>query len=74
MPPVIAPDKCLSCGECADVCPSDVFFGSKKGEIPVVAYPNECWYCNACVSACPHEGSIKLRIPLPLMVLYQERS
>ena len=74
MPPVINRDHCKRCGKCADGCPSDVFYGSAKGEIPVVTYKDECWHCNACVEACPHEGAIKLRIPLPLMVLYQERT
>jgi NAD-dependent dihydropyrimidine dehydrogenase PreA subunit len=73
MPPVINKEKCKRCGFCADACPSDVFYGSDTGEFPVITYKDECWHCNACVEACPHEGAIKLRIPLPLMVLYQER-
>jgi adenylylsulfate reductase subunit B len=73
MPPVINDEKCVKCGRCADVCPSDIFFGSRKGETPAITYPEECWHCNACVTECPQEGAIRLRIPLPLMVLYQER-
>ena len=74
MPPVINKDICEHCGMCADACPSDVFYGSGKDEFPVVTYKDECWHCNACVEACPHEGAIKLRIPLPLMVMYQEKT
>jgi adenylylsulfate reductase subunit B len=73
MPPVIDSDICLKCNNCDDVCPSDVFFGSKKGEVPVITYPDECWHCNACVVSCPKEQAIKLRIPLPMMLLYQEK-
>lgn len=69
MPPIIYPEKCKHCGKCVDVCPSDVFFGSAKGELPEAAYSDECWHCNACVDACPAKGAISLRIPLPLMVL-----
>ena len=74
MPPVINKEKCRLCAKCAEACPSDVFFNSVKGEIPQVTYPDECWHCNACVVACPHEGAIRLRIALPLMVLYQDRA
>jgi adenylylsulfate reductase, subunit B len=73
MPPVINKEKCKCCGKCVDACPSDVFYGSGKGEVPAIIYKDECWHCNACVVACPHEGAIKLRIPLPLMVLYQDK-
>lgn len=72
MPPVIDENKCKCCGLCADVCPEDVFFSSKKKEVPTVKYPDECWHCNSCVYECPVPGAIKLRIPLPMMVLYKE--
>ncbi len=71
MPPIINKKKCIACGICADVCPQDVFFGSKKKEAPVVSYPDECWHCNACVQECPEEGAIRLRIPVPMMVLHK---
>lgn len=72
MPPVINDDTCILCGECYEACQSDVFYGSVPDEEMVVGYPEECWHCNACVSVCPTE-SITLRIPLPMMVLYQEK-
>mgnify|MGYP000450396595 FL=1 len=72
MPPVIDKEKCICCGQCVEACQCDVFFGSKKDEIPNVTYPDECWHCNACVEACPAEGTVELRIPLPLMILYKE--
>jgi adenylylsulfate reductase subunit B len=70
MPPIINKDICTGCGKCVEVCPSDVFWGSKKGEVPVVAYPDECWHESACVMDCPVKA-ITLRIPLPMMVLYK---
>jgi adenylylsulfate reductase subunit B len=48
----------------------DVFYGSEKGEIPIIAYPDECWHENACVNDCP-EDAIELRIPLSMMVIYR---
>jgi len=71
MPPVIDESKCTGCGKCVNICSEDVFFGSKKKEIPVVTYPEECWHCNACVFECPVEGAIRLRIPLPLLICYK---
>jgi len=70
MPPIIDKEKCTGCGICADICNYDVYFGSKENEIPAVTYPEECWHCNACVIDCPQEA-IRLRIPLPAMMLYK---
>ncbi len=71
MPPIIDENKCTRCGICVDVCMMDVFYGSKKGELPVITYPEECCHFNCCVEECPIEGAIKLRIPLPAMILYK---
>jgi len=70
MPPVIDEDRCTGCGTCVNICPEDVFWDSKEGETPIVYYPNECWYCNSCVLECEEEA-IKLRIPLPLSIMYK---
>lgn len=70
MPPIIDNNKCNGCGICVSVCSQDVFFGSKRKEIPEVTYPEECWHCNACVMDCPQQA-IKLRIPLPMSICYK---
>jgi adenylylsulfate reductase, subunit B len=71
MPPVIDTDKCIRCGKCVDTCTEDVFFESQKKQFPQVTYPEECVYCNGCIEECPVEGAIRLRIPLPMMLLYK---
>ncbi len=71
MPPVINLEKCERCGNCADVCSEDVYFGTTTKELPIVSYPEECSHCNACVEECPVEGAISIRIPLPMMLLYR---
>lgn len=71
MPPIIDEDKCTYCGNCVDICTEDVFFGSKKKQLPRIAYPHECVYCNACVEECPAKGAVRLRLPLPMMLMYK---
>jgi adenylylsulfate reductase, subunit B len=71
MPPVIDTGKCIRCGKCVDTCAEDVYFGSKKKQFPKVTYPEECVYCNACVAECPAPEAVRLRIPLPMMLLYK---
>jgi adenylylsulfate reductase, subunit B len=71
MPPIINQKLCTGCGVCANICPQDVFYGSRGKEAPTVTYPDECWHCNACVLDCPKEGAIQLRIPLPMLVCYK---
>jgi NAD-dependent dihydropyrimidine dehydrogenase PreA subunit len=72
MPPVINPEKCIKCSKCVEICSDDVFYGSKKGEVPTVTYPKECVHFNGCVSVCPVPGAIRLRIPLPIQLVYRE--
>lgn len=71
MPPIINKELCKKCGKCVEVCPLDVFYGSEKGQVPVVAYPDECWHENACVQECPVKGAIELRLPLQISVIYK---
>jgi NAD-dependent dihydropyrimidine dehydrogenase PreA subunit len=71
VPPVIDSSKCIGCGKCVDVCAEDVFFGSRDQEVPVVTYGEFCFHCKCCINECPTEGAIRLRIPLPLQLLYK---
>lgn len=71
MPPIINKEKCNACGICVDYCPTGVYRSGGKGQTPSIAYPDECWHCNSCVLDCK-QNAIKLRIPLPAMMLYME--
>ncbi len=71
MPPIINEEYCTGCGICVEHCPQDVFFGSAKKKMPVIAFPEECWHCYACVLDCPAEGAIRLRTPVPMMLSYR---
>jgi NAD-dependent dihydropyrimidine dehydrogenase PreA subunit len=65
MPPIIDSEKCEYCAVCVEICPEDVFFGSKDKEEPDVIYPEECSHCAACVVDCPTEA-LSLYFPLPM--------
>jgi len=71
VPPIIDVSKCTACGKCVDICTEDVFYGSKPGEIPVVTYPKECVHFSGCVYECPVPGAIRVRVPLPAMLVYK---
>ena len=51
--PVINYSKCIGCGTCYNICPTDIFKYDEKTHLVTVAYPNECWYCGACSYDCP---------------------
>lgn len=74
MPPEINAEKCISCGECVEICTEDVFFGSTPGEVPTVTYPRECVHFSGCIYVCPEPGAITLRIPLPVMLVCKPSS
>ena len=74
MPPVIDAEKCIACGICVDICTEDVFYGSQKGEIPKITYPKECVHFSGCVTECPVPGAIRLRIPLPLQLVFKSEN
>ncbi len=70
MPPLIDEKLCTRCGNCVDVCQSDVFLVPSESGVPSVKYADECWHCGACVAECPVEA-VSLRVPLPMMVCYK---
>ena len=42
--------KCTNCGECANVCPVEVY--KREGERVVVGNTNDCSNCQSCISVC----------------------
>lgn len=47
-------EKCDGCGECVDICPSEVFAIRKEKAIP--ENNDECVECCACVEVCPKDA------------------
>jgi NAD-dependent dihydropyrimidine dehydrogenase PreA subunit len=48
--PTVDEDKCEGCGECVDVCPSEVF--ELEDDVSKVVNPDECLGCESCVEVC----------------------
>lgn len=45
----IAPENCIACGACQDVCPSDAISSGIAYSIDA----EKCVECGACADACP---------------------
>lgn len=69
MPPVIDKEKCIGCGVCADICPTQVFMFTRESKEVSIAYPDECWHCNSCVLDCKQKA-MSLRLPMQYMLLH----
>ena len=51
--------KCTGDGECANVCPVEMF-EVQDGKAQIVGNPDDCLGCESCVSVCPN-GSLTLQ-------------
>lgn len=54
--------KCIKCGICTSVCPSNVLSIDKTG--PKVAAANNCIACGQCVAACPLGALDNIKSPI----------
>jgi len=61
---IVDTELCIGCGQCYEVCPTDIFEFHKEEKTLTVAYPEECWYCGACIYDCPVEGALQIEFPL----------
>ncbi len=51
----ISAEKCVGCGQCAEVCPGSLLRLDETGKASV-RYPERCWGCASCVKECPAEA------------------
>jgi len=54
MYPLVDQEKCSGCGNCVEICPSEVYQMEEYKSSPV--HPEECIECWACVTQCPAES------------------
>jgi adenylylsulfate reductase subunit B len=48
--------RCDGCGECVDICPSDIMHIDPVYRRSYIIEPNFCWECYSCVKACPQQA------------------
>ena len=51
MPRIINPELCVSCGSCADVCPTEAI---TAGDAAYVINADVCIDCGSCEGTCPN--------------------
>ncbi len=56
MPTFVYMTRCDGCGECVDICPSDIMHIDRTYRRAYNMEPNFCWECYSCVKACPQHA------------------
>jgi adenylylsulfate reductase subunit B len=56
MPTFVYMTRCDGCGECVDICPSDIMHIDRTYRRAYNIEPNFCWECYSCVKACPQQA------------------
>ncbi|MCL4344320.1 MAG: adenylyl-sulfate reductase subunit beta [Nitrososphaerota archaeon] len=56
MPSFIYVASCDGCGQCVDICPSDILHIDKTMRRAYNMEPDYCWECYSCVKACPQNA------------------
>lgn len=56
MPTFVYMTRCDGCGQCVDICPSDIMHIDKTWRRAYNIEPNFCWECYSCVKACPQNA------------------
>lgn len=52
---LVIADRCIGCGACVDVCPTDVFDQTPSGA-PLLTRPEDCQTCFMCELYCPADA------------------
>ncbi len=56
MPTFVYMTRCDGCGQCVDICPSDIMRIDRTYRRAYNIEPNFCWECYSCVKACPQHA------------------
>ncbi|RMD71524.1 MAG: adenylyl-sulfate reductase subunit beta [Gammaproteobacteria bacterium] len=56
MPTFAYMTRCDGCGQCVDICPSDIMHIDRTYRRAYNIEPNFCWECYSCVKYCPKQA------------------
>jgi formate hydrogenlyase subunit 6/NADH:ubiquinone oxidoreductase subunit I len=61
------PDRCIRCGKCQEVCPSDAIIGEKEVSYrccypPFEIRQHRCTKCGECIKVCPANAIVVVNI------------
>ncbi len=56
MPTFVYTSKCSGCGDCIDICPSDIIHFDRKSRKAYNIEPDACWECLNCVKVCGRQA------------------
>ncbi len=56
MPTFVDMTKCDGCGQCVEICPSDIMHIDPHYRRSYNIEPNFCWECYSCVKSCPQHA------------------
>jgi len=56
MPTFVDMTRCDGCGQCVNICPSDIMHIDRKYRRAYNVEPNFCWECYSCVKSCPQHA------------------
>lgn len=56
MPTFVDASKCVGCGDCVDICPSDIMHFDRKTRKTYNIEPDACWECLNCAKVCGRQA------------------
>ncbi|NPA62573.1 MAG: 4Fe-4S dicluster domain-containing protein [Methanococci archaeon] len=57
---IVKEDKCIGCGKCVDVCPTDAITYNNK--LHIVINKEKCVFCGKCKEVCPTNAIVIIRL------------
>ncbi len=56
MPTFVYTSRCTGCGDCVDICPSDIIHYDRKMRKAYNIEPDACWECLNCMKVCGRQA------------------